>query len=1010
MALVEVIHERVPGRTRYRVKGLRRESLKKRFVEQQLSIQAEILKVRASDITGNVLVSYNSENTPGSIARLIEETLAQYNPNKALLQLALSKSERGREAEKRQIPIEKVRSDLPYGSDTELAPCWHQVKARQVPPLMGSHPTDGLLLEDVEHRIKQYGLNRLPQSEPRSGMEIFLEQFNQLPVYLLGAAAGVSLLTGGLLDAVIIMGVVAANAVIGYATEHKAEQTIQSLKQLVRPTADVVRDGRTRQIPAEEAVLGDLLVLKPGMYVAADCRIIKASHLSIDESMLTGESLPVFKHARTIEREDLPLADRRNMAYMGTLVTGGQGLAVVTATGRWTEIGQLQILLDQTRPPQTPIERQLGQLGDLLVLMCMGICGVVFLVGFLRGYGFLRMLRMAISLAAAAVPEGLPAAATINFAMGINRMRKHRVLIRHLQAVETLGAVQVVCLDKTGTLTRNKMTVQQLFVGMQQLVVKKRTLVSEAGPVDVTRRQDLQRLSAVCALCNETKINGRKADGRHDLCGSATEKALLYLALNLGLELEDFLHAHRMLKISHRSESRIFMSTLHQAEDKTKLLSLKGSPPEVLAMCDRQLIQGEVKPIGDADRLAIESENERMAGQAMRVLGFAYREFAAGEKGDLENGLIWIGLVGMSDPIRPGVGELIKVFQRAGVETVMITGDQHTTAYAVARQLDLSCGKPLEILDSSNFASVDEETMQALALKANVYSRVSPAHKLQIVQALQAAGKTVAMTGDGINDGPALKAADIGIAMGRSGTDVARDVADIILEEDQLEILAQALSDGRTTYGNIRKSVHFFLATNISEIMLMFGAMVLGVGFPLNVMQLLWINLISDILPGLALAMEPQESGVMTRAPRDGQAPLFNRNDFNQMVRESAAITGGALSAYGFGVARYGIGPRSGALAFQSLTIGQLLHAISCRSEHSSLVHGQSLPPNPVLTLSLAGSLALQGLTMCFGPLRRFLGLGPLSVVDLAVIGVTSIAPLLLNEFTKTDKKSAHDS
>jgi Ca2+-transporting ATPase len=363
----------------------------------------------------------------------------------------------------------------------------------------------------------------------------------------------------------------------------------------------------------------------------------------------------------------------------------------------------------------------------------------------------------------------------------------------------------------------------------------------------------------------------------------------------------------------------------------------------------------------------------------------------------------------MSDPIRPGVGELIKVFQRAGVETVMITGDQHTTAYAVAKQLDLSCGKPLEILDSSNFASVDEETMQALALKAKVYSRVSPAHKLQIVQALQAAGKTVAMTGDGINDGPALKAADIGIAMGRSGTDVARDVADIILEEDQLGILAQALSDGRTTYGNIRKSVHFFLATNISEIMLMFGAMVLGVGFPLNVMQLLWINLISDILPGLALAMEPQEPDVMTRSPRDGQAPLFNRNDFNQMVRESAAITGGALSAYGFGVARYGIGPKSGALAFQSLTIGQLLHAISCRSEHSSLVHGQSLPPNPVLTLSLAGSLALQGLTMCFGPLRRFLGLGPLSVVDLAVIGVTSVAPLMLNEITKTDKKSAHD-
>jgi Ca2+-transporting ATPase len=363
----------------------------------------------------------------------------------------------------------------------------------------------------------------------------------------------------------------------------------------------------------------------------------------------------------------------------------------------------------------------------------------------------------------------------------------------------------------------------------------------------------------------------------------------------------------------------------------------------------------------------------------------------------------------MSDPIRPGVAELIKVFHHAGVETVMITGDQQTTAYAVAKELDLSCGEPLEILDSSRFSSVDDDTMKALALKANVYSRVSPANKLQIVQALQAAGKTVAMTGDGINDGPALKAADIGIAMGRTGTDVARNVADIVLQEDQLEILARALSDGRTTYGNIRKSVHFFLATNISEIMIMFAAMALGIGFPLNVMQLLWINLISDILPGLALAVEPAEPDVMSHLPRDGQAPLFNGDDFKLMVKESAAITGGALSAYGFGLKRYGLSPQSSALAFQSLTIGQLLHAISCRSEHTSIVQGVRLPPNPLLSLSLAGSLALQALTMFYSPLRRFLGLGPVNVTDLAVIAGTSIAPLLLNEVTKGGKEDQRD-
>jgi Ca2+-transporting ATPase len=1000
MALIEAIHQSVTGRTRFRVDGIKKNPLKKRFLEQQLALQAAILKISASELTGNVLVSYNTGNTPETIALLIEKTLTQYDPEKA----QLSKTQ--------AIPTEiiattnsrKKKSTPKQAPPAQWTASWHQIKPKEVSGFMGTRSKKGLKNKHALARLKQNGPNRLPQSEPRTGMEIFLEQFNQLPVYLLAAAAGVSLVTGGILDAAVIVGVVAANAVIGYATESKAERTIHSLKQLVRPGAEVIRSGKIQQIPAEEVVLGDLLVLKPGMYVAADCRIIKASHLSIDESMLTGESMPVLKHSRAIKRENLALGDRRNMAYMGTLVTGGQGLAIATATGRWTEIGQLQIMLDDTRAPETPIERQLGRLGDQLVIICMGICSAVFIIGLFRGYGLLRMMRMAISLAAAAVPEGLPAAATINFAMGINRMRKHKVLIRHLQAVETLGAVQVVCLDKTGTLTQNRMMVQQVFVGMERLHLNKGILERASGSaVDVIKRHDIQQLAAGCVLCNETKLNGRNADGSRDLSGSSTEKALVHLALATGLNLEEFLDSHRLLKMAHRSESRLFMSTLHQMKDKRKVLSLKGSPPEVLAMCDRQRIDGKTVPLTEADRLAIEIENERMAGDALRVLGFAYQSFEADEKGDLENGLVWVGLVGMSDPVRPAVADLIKVFHRAGVETVMITGDQNTTAYAVAKELDLACGAPLEILDSSQFSAVEDDAMQALALKANVYSRVSPAHKLKIVQALQSVGKTVAMTGDGINDGPALKAADIGIAMGRTGTDVARDVADIILEEDQLEILAQALGDGRTIHGNIRKSVHFFLATNISEILLMFAAMVLGVGFPLTVMQLLWINLISDIFPGLALAMEPPESDVMTRPPRDGHAPLFSRGDFKQMVQESAAITGGAMAAYGYGLTRYGLGAQSSALAFQSLTIGQLLHALSCRSDRNSIFNGTQ-PPNPILGIALGGSLALQGLTMYFPPLRSFLGLGRVGATDLAVIASTAIAPLLVNEIAKSGK------
>jgi P-type Ca2+ transporter type 2C len=999
MSQVQPIHWRVPGRTRFRVAGLQRDAKIKSYLEQQLASRAEILKISASVATGNVLVAYNSHGTPETIGELIESALANYDP-------------KARPGPAPMKPPPAPDTPHPRGMDADAsmdirdgahAPSgrWHCRERERVLKFMGTHRREGIHPEDAGARIAQYGPNRLPQSEPRSGWEIFVDQMNSLPVYLLGAAAGVSLLTGGILDAAIIMGVVVANAAIGFATESKAEKTIHSLKQLVRPYAEVIRGGRTDTIAAEEVVLGDLLVLKPGMYVAADCRVVKASHLSIDESMLTGESLPVFKHARPIPREELPLADRRNMAYMGTLVTGGEGLAVVVATGRWTEIGQLQILLDQTRPPPTPIERQLGRLGDQLVLMCMGICGVVFLIGLLRGYGLVRMLRMAISLAASAVPEGLPAAATINFAMGINRMRRHRVLIRHLQAVETLGAVQVICMDKTGTLTENRMTVRQVFAGRQRFDVRAGDLIGPQGRVAVASRRDLQQLVVACVLCNETKINRPDVDGRPVLHGSSTEKALLHLAMDAGLDLAAFVRAHRLQKLTHRSENRLFMTTLHQTDAGEKIYSVKGSPPEVLAMCDRLLVGDEIRPLDVALRQDIENENDRMAAEALRVLGVAYQPVAAGEQAVAEKDLIWLGLVGMSDPVRPGVEELIKVFHRAGVKTVMITGDQQVTAYAVAKDLGLSGDNPLEILDSSEFAAVEPETLQALAKRVHVYSRVSPAHKLKIVQALQAAGRTVAMTGDGINDGPALKAADIGIAMGRTGTDVARDVADIVLEEDQLSILARALGDGRTIFGNIRKSVHFFLSTNISEIMLMFTSMALGIGFPLNVMQLLWINLISDIFPGLTLALEAPEPDVMTHSPREGHAPLFDKADFKGMVRESAAITGGALAAFGYGLSRYGAGARAGSLAFQSLTIGQLLHAVSCRSEHTGLLDATRLAPNPLLTVAIGGSLALQVLTVFFPPLRRFLGLGRVSPADLAVIAGTSVLPLIFNEAAK---------
>jgi Ca2+-transporting ATPase len=1022
MEHVRPIHTKVYGRARFGVIGLQKSPEVKALIEQHLAASKDILSVSASTVTGTVLISYNSSNTYQSVGELLEAVLTYWHNGKKHSSSSNRKLHRQPSAvtqevqtpeqtpAKTQAKPSKPQSVVAAHTGVVAKPGdWHRMSRQHVLDLFNADMVKGLSLSEAYIRLKQYGANTLPEAEPRSGWEIFLDQINSLPTYLLAAAAGVSILTGGIVDALVIMGVVGANAAIGYATEKEADKTIHSLKKLVRPKAEVLRGGKIVSLDVEEIVIGDMVVLKPGAYIPADCRIVRASHLSIDESMLTGESMPVYKSSRTLKGKEIPIADQTNMAFMGTLVTGGQGLAVVVATGGATQIGEMQLLLQETRAPQTPIERQLALMGDQLVIMCLGVCGVVFLIGFIRGYGFFQMLRMSISLAASAVPEGLPAAATINFALGITNMRRHRVLIRHLQAVETLGAVQTICLDKTGTITRNRMQVRQIMINGSQLTIDDHGSILNDMTTGAVERDMLIPLLHACALCNEVKVNGRRSNGHPTLYGSATEKALVELAIAAELDIPALKKRFRLLSVNHRSESRLFMSTLHRYDENEEIMFMKGSPPDVLAMCDNQLIDGEVLSLTDSDRIRIEDENDRMAAEALRVLGFAYKSQSTDANQNGENGLTWLGLTAMSDPVRPGARELIEVFHRAGVETVMITGDQSSTAYAVAKELNLSGSKPLKILDSTELSRLEPDALAALAKEVHVYARVSPAHKLKIVQALRSAGRTVAMTGDGINDGPALKAADIGIAMGKSGTDVARDVADVVLEKDNLEILSKALQDGRTTYGNIRKSVHFFLATNLSEIQLMFSSMALGIGSPLNVMQLLWINIISDIFPGLALSMEASEPDAMTKVPRNAQAPLFSAGDFKSMLVESAGITGGSLAAFGYGFARYGAGPQAGTMAFQALTIGQLLHAFSCRSEKTGLFSRTSLPPNPHLQWAVGGSLALQALTLFFAPLRSFLGLTAASLADLAVITGTSVVPLLLNELRKQTYGQKYD-
>ncbi len=998
--MVEAIHTAVAGRARFKVEGLYRSKSLEKLLESRLTRLKDISLASANALTGNVLVCYNSGNTPQTIAALIEGivsgSLSPPQPGSSLPVPVKTGAVAAPEVP--ATVLDRFKGIFAYPSEQPAQP-WHRLKAEAVLAAWQTSRETGLSFKAVQINLQKYGANLLPEAEPRSGWDIFLDQFKSLPVALLGVAAALSVVTGGLADAVLIGGVVVLNAFIGYKTESQSENIIRSLQTLVRPAALVLREGRLSEIPSEEVTPGDLLVLRPGTYVAADARLIEASHLSVDESALTGESLPVKKNPRALRRDHIPLGDRINLVFMGTLVTGGEGVAVVVATGIYTEIGLIQSLIGAAASPETPLERQLAQLGNQLVLLCCGVCGVVFVMGFMWGSGWLEMLRTSICLAAAAVPEGLPTAATTTLALGIRDMRKHHVLIRHLHAVETLGSVQTVCLDKTGTITRNQMSVLQIFAGMKTIKVADGQFLGAAGPIPPFSCEELEQLLEVSVLCNEAEIY--QEGGDYVLRGTPTEGALVHLAILVGLDVADLRRRYPLLRTNHRSETRLFMGTLHDAGPAGRLFALKGSPLEILALCSWHLQDGRKLPLSDEDRQRIETENEEMAGEALRVLGLAYALGPDDSVFEKLGDLVWLGLVGMGDPIREGVGEAIRAFHRAGIETVMITGDQSPTAYAIGQELDLSQGGPLEILDATNLGEIEPEVLRDLVKRAQVFARVSPSHKLEIVQALQGAGKVVAMTGDGINDGPALKAADVGIAMGRTGTDIAREVADVVLEKDNLDTLILAIRDGRTIYINIRKSVHFFLATNLSEIMLTFVAIAVGLGSPLTAVQLLWINLISDIFPGLALALEAPEPDILERPPRDPARPIFTGGDFKRMAFESGAITTGALGAYGYGLMRYGQGAQTSTLAFHSLTTGQLLHAISCRSETHTIFSPGKLPANRYLTLALGGSLAMQFLTMVVPGLRSLLGLAPMGLVDGLVISGSALLPLVVNEATK---------
>lgn len=939
-----------------------------------LAAEPGILSVRTSALTGSVLVNHQQPLTSQRILSIIDAAASD------------RRLRRRQSRRERRSSLSAAATASPVMQPTEA---WHAVRIADTLERLGSPASQGLSRTAAAGRLAQYGPNELRRAEPRSAAAIFAEQMTSLPIALLGASALLSIATGGLADAVIIGAVLLLNAGIATVTERQAETTILGMADYTPKPVIAIRDGRRDLLTPAALVPGDLVVLERGTLVPADARLVSCDELTVNESALTGEALPVHKDAEMLLPEDAVLAERANQVFRGTAVTGGSGLAVVTATGMNTEIGRIQLLLGTVAPPETPIQRQLGDVGRELIIVNGVICGAVFALGLLRGQGLIPMLRSAISLAVAAIPEGLPAVATTTLALGIQDMRKRQVFVRKLDAVETLGAVEVIALDKTGTLTENRMAAAALHVGGKQIDLSAGTSQIEVGLKDVARR-----LFEVASLCSDASV---KPDGQgYVVEGTPTESALIEGALGLQVDVAALRLSGRVLSTAGRGDGRKRMSTLHAIET-GRLLCVKGDPVEVLARCTTQMTaEGDVA-LGDLARAEIIRANQTMAGQALRVLGVADARSCDDPRN--EQGLRWIGLVGLANPIRPSVEPALRRLHRADVRTVMITGDQSATAFAIARQLNLGNGDELKVLEAGQVAGVPSDLLAALVSKPQVFARVSPVDKLNIVKALQTDGHIVAMTGDGINDGPALRAADIGIAMGGDGTDVAREVADIVLAGDDLDGIIEALRLGRATYSNIRKVLRYLVSTNASETFVMLGAaLLLSRGEPLTPMQLLWLNLMSDPLPALALGLENPDPDVLDQRPHDPRKPILGPSDFRRVLLEGAAMGSAALT--GYFMSGGAVSPaRAGTVAFHGITLAQLLHAIASRTETGGLRAGLVRPPNRKLYAALAGSAAMQLLAQFFPPARRLLSLAPLGATDLVTILGIGAGSALLNEF-----------
>jgi Ca2+-transporting ATPase len=889
---------------------------------------------------------------------------------------------------------------------------WYALDSQDVLAKLQAPSKSGLTSEEAARRLVEIGRNELEQKKGTTFLQMLWAQINSFVIWLLIIAAVISFVLGDKIEAGAIILIVILNAVMGIVQESRAEKSLAALKKMAAPEAQVMRDGHRQIIPTNQLVPGDLVFVEAGNFIPADLRLLEAVNLSIDEASLTGESVPSKKNAQSLLQNDIPIGDRQNSAFMGTMATYGRGQGVVTTTGMKTQLGLIAKMLQSVEEEQTPLQKRLEQLGRTLAIGALLVCGLVFIIGAIRiiaafggihlenpevQKGLVGVFMIAVSLAIAAVPEGLPAVVTISLAGGMREMVNRHALIRRLASVETLGSVTTICTDKTGTLTQNQMTVTRIWVNGRSVSITgtgyepKGEFLFNNQKVDLKDLPGIRTALWVGTLNNDAHIEqAGESEGNlsYRMIGDPTEGSILVAARKAGSQDTDLWDSYpREQEIPFDSE-RKRMVTVHSVESpletdlspygdgekpKGYVMAVKGAPDIILNLCSHELkIDNTTESLTDSLRREILSANDEMSSKALRVLAVAYRivdiEPANTNLAELEKDLIFVGLIGMIDPSRPEVKPAMAEARKAGIRSVMITGDYPNTAKAIAEDIGL-IQSGHKVLTGADLDKLSEDEMRQAVKITDVYARVSPEHKMRIVNAMRTNGEVVAMTGDGVNDAPAIKLADIGVAMGITGTDVAKETADMVLTDDNYASIVSAVEQGRVIYSNIRKFVYYLISCNIGEIMIIFLATLFGWTAPLTAIQLLWLNLISDGAPALALGVEKGDPDIMLQPPRPPSEPIINKFMRNGIIVQTIAITASVLGAYFIGLHQGGI-QEAETFAFVTLSFSELLRAYTARSEYYPLTK-IGIFSNPKMNLAVLSSMILVLITIYVPPLQK---------------------------------------